>query len=196
MIWQDKGFLLHYSAFGERNFIVTFLTEQHGRARGWVKNNTPHFIPGNAYHVMWKSRLDDHLGRFSLDEDYGFFWTLSHHQGALRALHLMCAICSQLLPERVAMPGLFRAFQSTLEQLHTPNGLRAYNHFETILFQELGYDSGLEPRVPDGATGKDIVHGLGQRHHDYVTHWPNLYALHRMRHAFIAEVSGVFSKMS
>jgi hypothetical protein len=110
-----------------------------------------------------------------------------HHPGALRALNLMCFICTNIVPERVAMPHLFAIFGETLEQLATPNGLRAYDAFETGLFQELGYDP------VDRNPGTTLWERLEYRHQDYVTHWPNLHRLHRMRQGFLSDIGTILA---
>jgi len=185
MIWQDKGFLLHHSAFGEHQFIATFLTENHGRYRGLIRDKKIQFIPGAIYDMVWKSRIDDHLGVFLLDSPYGLIWTMMNHMGALRAVNLMCCICTNILPERVSMPRLYEIFKHTLDHLATPEGLRAYDHFETALFQELGYDT--VDRYPEQTVWKKLHH----RQRDYLTHWPHLHRLHRMRRAFIDDVGKI-----
>jgi recombinational DNA repair protein (RecF pathway) len=189
MIWQDKGFLLHQNAFGERQFIATFLTEHHGRYRGLVRDKKIQFIPGALYDIVWKSRIEDHLGLFSLDAPYGLIWTMMNHQGALRAVNLMCCICTHILPERVSMPVLYDVFGQTLDRLATPDGLRAYDYFETILLQELGYDP------IDRHPGEPLWKRLYRRQREYLNHWPHLHRLHRMRRAFIDDVIKIIGQI-
>jgi hypothetical protein len=151
-----------------------------------MRNKTT-FISGSTYDIVWTSRLEDNLGTFALDTPYGPVWTMIHHPGALHALNLMCYICTSIIPERVAMPYLFAVFGETLEQLATPNGLRAYDAFEMALFQELGYDP------VDRNPGTTLWQRLAYRHRDYVAHWPNLHRLHRMRHGFLRDIGKILA---
>jgi DNA repair protein RecO len=192
LIWQDHGFLLHYSPFGERSFIVTVLTQDHGKVRAWVRSNKPALVLGSAYDVLWKSRIEDNLGSFSLDSSGAAVWLMMHHQGALRALNLMCYMCKQVLPERVPFPRLYTLFGQTIEQLATPNGLKAYDDFECLVLDELGYASA-EYGQSDCTTTPSICGRLLNRQRDYATHWPDLHRLHRMRSHFIQDVLDVLS---
>jgi DNA repair protein RecO (recombination protein O) len=189
MIWQDKGFLLHQSAFGENQCIATFLTEHHGRYRGLVRDKKIHYIPGAVYDMVWKSRIEDHLGWFSLDAPYGVIWTMMNHQGALRAINLMCCIGSHILPERVPMPRLYDIFGQTVDRLATPDGLRAYDVFESVLLQELGYDP------MDSDPHEPLWKRLYRRQREYLNHWPHLHRLHRMRLAFINDVIQIIGQI-
>lgn len=190
MIWQDHGFLLHYSPFGERSFIVTVLTQDHGKVRAWVRCNKPALVLGSAYDVLWKSPMEDNLGSFSLDSSGVTVWLMMHHQGALRALNLMCYICKQVLPERVPFPALYTLFGQTIEQLATPNGLKAYDCFECLVLDELGYAS-TESSPSECTNTQSLCARLLNRQRDYVTHWPELHRMHRMRSHFIQGVLDV-----
>ncbi len=192
LIWQDHGFLLHYSPFGERSFIVTVLTQDHGKVRAWVRCNKPALVLGSAYDVLWKSRIEDNLGSFSLDSSGAAVWLMMHHQGALRALNLMCYMCKQVLPERVPFPTLYKLFGQTIEQLATPNGLKAYDRFECLVLDELGYAS-TEYGRSECTTTPSICGRLLNRQRDYATHWPDLHRMHRMRSHFIQDVLDVLS---
>ena len=182
VIWQDRGFLLHYAAFGERSFIATVLTLHHGKACAWVRSNKPALVLGSSYDVMWKSRIAENLGSFSLDPSDATIWAILHYQGALRALNVMCYLCKHLLPEHISFPVLYEAFSQTIHQLATPDGLRAYDRFECALFQELGY------ALTDSEVHSSLCQRLYRRQIEYVTHWPDLHRLHRMRHHFVQEI--------
>jgi hypothetical protein len=100
-------------------------------------------------------------------------------------------MCKQILPERVPFPLLYRLFGETIDQLATPNGLKAYDDFECMVLDELGYASTEYGRW-EGTT-QSICERLLNRQRDYATHWPDLHRLHRMRSHFIQDVLAVLS---
>lgn len=189
MIWQDNGFLIHYSPFGERSFIATILTQNHGKVRAWVRSHKPALVLGSAYDVMWKSRIEDNLGSFSLDPSGAAVWLIMSHQGALRALNLMCYLCKQVLPERVPVHALYTSFGQAIAQLATPEGLKAFDRFEACVLGELGYAE--EVAITESSTS--LCERLHHRQKDYLTHWPDLHRFHRMRHHFVQDVSDILS---
>ena len=72
MEWRDEGALLSVRRHGEASAIIEVFTQQHGRHVGVVRGGgarrmAPILQPGAQLQVEWRARLEDHLGRFSVE---------------------------------------------------------------------------------------------------------------------------------
>lgn len=71
--WLDEGLLLRTKPHGESNLIATFFTQHHGLATGYVRINKKYPLqPGNLYHIRNKSRLESHLGLYTVEQHETF----------------------------------------------------------------------------------------------------------------------------
>ena len=69
MEWTDDGIVLGTRRHGEANAIVEVMTRDHGRHLGLVRGGggtrlRPVLQPGNTVRVVWRARLDEHLGNY------------------------------------------------------------------------------------------------------------------------------------
>lgn len=144
MEWKDKGLILGVRKHGETSAIVEVMTESHGRHMGLVRGGrSSRFRPvlqtGNTVDLVWRARLEEHLGTFQVESD------------TLRAAQLMelplgihgvqtIASHLRLLPERDPNAGLYRAAQIILDNLDEPQkAARLLISFELALLDELGF---------------------------------------------------------
>ncbi len=72
MEWTDEGIVLGVRRHGESSAIVELLTRDHGRHLGLVRGSSgsrmrPLLQPGNTVNAVWRARLDDHLGMYTLE---------------------------------------------------------------------------------------------------------------------------------
>ena len=72
MEWRDEGLILSTRTHGETSAIAEILTAQHGRCLGLVRGGRsrrlrPVLQPGNHVEIVWRARLEDHLGTFMLE---------------------------------------------------------------------------------------------------------------------------------
>lgn len=73
MEWLDEGLLLRTKPHGESNLIATFFTQYHGLITGYIRTNKKYPLqPGNLYHIRNKSRLDTHMGLFTVEQHESF----------------------------------------------------------------------------------------------------------------------------
>lgn len=73
MEWLDEGLLLRTKPHGETNLIATFFTHDHGLVTGYIRTNKKYPLqPGNLYHIRNKSRLDTHMGLFTVEQHETF----------------------------------------------------------------------------------------------------------------------------
>jgi len=72
MEWTDDGIVLGTRKHGEASAIVELMTRAHGRHLGLVRGGAgsrlrPVLQPGNVLQVVWRARLDEHLGYYTVD---------------------------------------------------------------------------------------------------------------------------------
>ena len=104
MEWTDDGIVLGTRRHGEANAIAEVMTRDHGRHLGLVRGGggsrlRPLLQPGNTVRVVWRARLDEHLGHYTIEP------LRLHGASQLAASHVvygvthLAALC-RLLPER------------------------------------------------------------------------------------------------
>ena len=159
--WSDGALIVGVKKFAERDAVLSFLTQKHGRHSGLVKNafskrHTGDFQIGNLVQICWKARLEEHLGTVKAELLTAYAAQVLDDSARLTALSCLCAMCS-LLPERESVPEFF---QKTLEQIALLrfDGWKArYALWEVDLLKALGF--GLDFSVC-AATGKtqDLIY--------------------------------------
>src|ERR1700709_2946082 len=72
MEWTDDGIVLGTRRHGESSAMVEGMTRDHGRHLGLVRGGSasrlrPLLQPGNTLRVVWRARLDEHLGNYAVE---------------------------------------------------------------------------------------------------------------------------------
>src|SRR6185312_9151095 len=72
MQWIDDGIVLGVRRHGEANAIAELMTRAHGRHLGLVRGGfgsrlKPILQPGNTVNAVWRARLDEHLGHYTVE---------------------------------------------------------------------------------------------------------------------------------
>src|SRR4030066_2359636 len=72
MEWTDDGIVLGTRRHGEVNAILEVMTRDRGRHLGLVRGGggsrlRPVLQPGNSVRVVWRARLDEHLGHYAVE---------------------------------------------------------------------------------------------------------------------------------
>ncbi len=104
MEWRDEGLVLGVRRHGEHSVIVEAMTREHGRHLGLVRGGRSARLsaavqPGNTLGLVWRARLDEHLGAFAVEP-------LALRAGRLMASALALAgvnylaVLVRFLPER------------------------------------------------------------------------------------------------
>jgi DNA repair protein RecO (recombination protein O) len=158
MQWTDEAIVLGARRHGETSVILEALTRDHGRHLGLVRGGRsrslqPVLQPGNAVSLVWRARIDEHLGHYSVEG-------LSLHAArfltsrlALFAVTHLAALV-RLLPERDPHPLLFGAMTGILQDLAEPDLAPALAaRFELAMLSELGFGLDLSSCAATGATG-------------------------------------------
>src|SRR5438874_1912083 len=124
MEWTDEGIVLGTRRHGEANAILEVMTHEHGRHLGLVRGGgssrlRPVLQPGNTVRAVWRARLDEHLGHYTVEP------LRLHGASQLAASHVvygvthLAALC-RLLPERDPHPQVHEQLVAMLDQLEEP----------------------------------------------------------------------------
>jgi DNA repair protein RecO (recombination protein O) len=156
MEWTDEGIVLGTRRHGEGNAILEVMTRGHGRHLGLVRGGggsrlRPLLQPGNAVRVMWRARLDEHLGNYMAEV------LRMHAASQPAAAHVvygvthLAALC-RLLPERDPHPELHDHLADVLDQLDEPMAAGTLVvRFELQMLAELGFGLDLSACAATGA---------------------------------------------
>jgi DNA repair protein RecO (recombination protein O) len=158
MEWTDDGIVLGSRRLGEANAIAEVMTHQHGRHLGLVRGGNssrlrPVLQAGNTVRVVWRARLDEHLGHYAIEP---LRLTGASRLAAAHAVYgvtHLAALC-RLLPERDPHPEIFDRLVEALDQLDDPvfaAGLLV--RFELRMLAELGFGLDLATCALTGTTG-------------------------------------------
>ena len=144
MRWSDEGIVLGSRRHGEANAILELMTREHGRHLGLVRGGAgsrmrPVLQAGNRVSALWQARLDEHLGRYTVEALNARAAAFLYVPYALYGLTHLAWLC-RLLPERDPHPGIHTALAALLEILLEPRraGARLVQ-FELQLLSELGF---------------------------------------------------------
>ena len=118
MEWSDDGIVLGTRRHGESSAILELMTREHGRHLGLVRGGSgsrmrPVLQPGNLVRVLWRARLDEHLGHYTVDGlNLRAGALLSTSYAVYAVTHL--AGLARLLPERDPHESVFDALDAIL----------------------------------------------------------------------------------
>jgi len=163
MEWQDRAIVLMVRPHGETSAIVEVLSADHGRHAGLIRGASGKRLrgvlqPGNVLDVHWRARLSEHLGTFSLEAIEARAPALFDDALALSGLGSACAMACLTLPERVAQPRIYQAFDVLISQMHDINIWPAlYVRWEAGVLRELGYGLQLDRCAATG-TADNLTH--------------------------------------
>jgi DNA repair protein RecO (recombination protein O) len=162
MQWTDEGIVLGARRHGEANAILELMTREHGRHLGLVRGGfgsrlKPVLQPGNSVTAVWRARLDEHLGNYTVE---GLRLRAANFFSAPHAIYGVTHLAAlmRLLPERDPHAGLYEGLDEILGDLDdavlaAPMVVR----FELQLLSELGFGLDLEKCVATGSSG-DLIY--------------------------------------
>ncbi len=155
--WRDQGALLSVRRHGENAAIIEVFTAGHGRHAGVVRGGTsrkiaPILQPGAQLDVVWRARLDEHLGTFSVEPIKSRAAAVLGDRMALAGLNAVTGLLSYCLPEREAHPSLYSRTITLLDLLGTTSAWPlAYLRWELALLDEMGFGLDLSRCAVTGA---------------------------------------------
>ena len=162
MEWTDEGIVLGVRRHGESSAIVELLTREHGRHLGLVRGGAssrmrPLLQPGNSVTAVWRERLDEHLGMYTLEGTRLRAATLLASSHAVYGVTHLAAL-ARLLPERDPHEDIYEMLQGTLDDFDDA-GIAAVHliRFELAMLTELGFGLDLENCAATGET-TDLIY--------------------------------------
>jgi DNA repair protein RecO (recombination protein O) len=155
MEWRDVGLVLSTRRHGERDAIIEVMTEAHGRHLGLVRGGrsprlAPVIQPGNRVSLVWRARLEDHLGNYTAETLEG---RAGHIMASPIALHAIqhIALLVRLLPERDPHPQVYQVADGIASLSGEPLLLASMLvRFEALILAELGFGLDLEACAATG----------------------------------------------
>lgn len=144
MHWSDEGIVLGLRRHGETGVVLETLTRAHGRHLGLVhggrsRRMQPVLQAGNGVSLVWRARLDEQLGSFTVEPAEQRSARLMAAPLALYGLGSLAALLRHL-PERDPHPALYEAASSLVEHLDDPDLAPALMvMFELSFLAELGF---------------------------------------------------------
>lgn len=162
MEWRDEGIILGTRKHGETSAILEVMTRAHGRHLGLVRGGRsrrmqPVLQPGNRVDLIWRARLDEHLGLWQVE-------ALELH--AARLFDSACAVYGlqtlaahlRLLPERDPHASLYETLNLLIGHLEEPaSAAELIVRFELLVLDELGFGLDLSQCAATGARD-DLVY--------------------------------------
>jgi len=190
MQWTDEGIVLGVKRHGEANAILELMTREHGRHLGLVRGGAgsrlrPVLQPGNVVGVVWRARLDEHLGTYAVEG-------LQLRAAALLGAHAVygvtyVAALVRLLPERDPHLTVHAALDAILGELaNAPAMAIRVVRFELQLLAELGFGLDLDQCAATGSnrdlvyvspkSGRAVSRGAGEPWRDKLMRLPRFLA--------------------
>ena len=149
MQWQDEGFLLSKSKYGEYSIIVEVFTLNHGKCSGIVYGGTSRKIKnylqlGNKIHINFRKKNDNMLGYIKIEiiDPIGPFFFNDNKK--LNCLFSSLNLLKIVLPESLSYNSIYFLFSNFLKELKFNNNWIIYYIFwEINLLKEIGFDMNL-----------------------------------------------------
>ena len=162
MEWRDEGLIVGIRKHGESSAIVEVFSRGHGRHLGVArgarsKTNAPALQPGNSLSAVWRARLDEHIGNWTLEPTRLRSSEILGSAMALHGVNYLGAL-ARLLPERDPHPALYETFELVADHLHAPDvGPALMARLELAMLAELGFGLDLERCAATGAR-EDLIY--------------------------------------
>lgn len=144
MEWRDEGIILGTRKHGETSAVLEVMTRAHGRHLGMVRGGRsrkqqPVLQAGNRVDLVWRARLDEHLGTFQAEPIELNAARLIDSAIAVYALQTLAAHL-RLLPERDPHTGLYETLAILIEHLDDAESVgELVVRFELLVLEELGF---------------------------------------------------------
>ncbi|MBL6431169.1 MAG: DNA repair protein RecO [Alphaproteobacteria bacterium] len=144
MEWSDDGIILATRRHGESSVILEVMTRGRGRHLGLVRGGRSRKMqaalqPGNTVDLVWRARIDNHLGTFAVEPVTQRAADLMSAASGVYGIQALAALL-HLLPERDPHPLLHAGLTAILDHLGTPAIAGPLMvHFELQVLAELGF---------------------------------------------------------
>jgi DNA repair protein RecO (recombination protein O) len=162
MEWRDEGIILGTRRHGETSVILEVMTRAHGRHLGMVRGGRsrkqqPVLQAGNQVELVWRARLDEHLGTFQAEAIELNAARLFDSAVAVFGLQTIAAHL-RLMPERDVHPALYETLALLIRHLDEPLlAGELVARFELMVLEELGFGLDLSECAATGVR-TDLVY--------------------------------------
>ncbi|MDR1475420.1 MAG: DNA repair protein RecO [Holosporales bacterium] len=183
MDWIDDVIILSKIPYGESSFVLTVMSENHGKWAGFVKGSYRRqsakaaftvFECGDIARCQWRSRVSDNLGNMVIEtklQPFIFAWSSKQR---LLAIKSTCDMCLSLCPERQVLKSVYEGLRMFLCNIMRPNWVPEYIRFELGLLKHLGYGLDIEKCAVTGTnsdlsyvspkTGRAVCQRVGEQY--------------------------------
>ena len=188
MEWNEQGIILATRKHGESSLILEVMTRARGRHLGLVRGGRSRkqqatLQPGNTVDLVWRARLESHLGTFTVEPTTLRAADLMTGAIGVYGLQAVAALL-HLLPERDPHPQLHAGLETILTHLEAPDIAGALMvHFEMQVLADLGFGLDLNACAATGTTadlayvspksGRAVSRDAGRPYHDRMLPLPD-----------------------
>lgn len=160
MEWKDDAIALGARRHGESAMILEALTRQHGRHLGLVHGGATQrsksaLSAGNSLRIVWRARLPDHLGTYSVELARERVAGFLEQSEALIGLNALAEIARAVLPEREPHETVCDAAEILLDAIATDDFLHwgpLFVRWELGVLEALGFGLDLSRCAATGTT--------------------------------------------
>ena len=144
MEWRDEGVILSVRRHGETSAIAEILTAAHGRCLGLVRGGRsrqqrPVLQAGNGVQTVWRARLEEQLGTFTLEPLNLRAGAIMVEPFRLAGLATLAGLAG-LLPEREPHGRIYEALRVVLDAIEDDDVWPALLvRWQMGLLDELGF---------------------------------------------------------
>jgi DNA repair protein RecO (recombination protein O) len=187
MEWRDQGIILGCRSHGETSAIAEIFTREHGRCLGLIRGGRsrrlrPILQPGNIVDLVWRARLEEHLGTLQLEPVELRAGFIMEDRLRLSGLTTIAGL-AQVLPEREPHPRLYDAARLMLDAMEDDHIWPALLvRWEMGLLDELGFGLDLDTCAATGIrenltfvsprSGKAVCEAAGRPYVSKLFHLP------------------------
>jgi DNA repair protein RecO (recombination protein O) len=159
MEWHDSGIIISNSKYNDKTLIIACLTETHGVRSGLInksKNNN-NITLGNKVEITWRGRLENHLGRFTINSYTPIYQHIFHDYTRLNAVLSTCSLISISVLEKEKQERLYVKLSNLLDTItsNNPAWINSLIKLELYILSITGF--GLEL---DKCTVTETTHNL------------------------------------
>lgn len=144
MEWSAEGLIIGVKRHGESALILEAMVPGRGRWQGLVRGGrspkqAAFLQPGNSVHLVWRARLEDHLGHFAVEATRLRAAEMLADRQKLYLIQLL-GDHLRLLPDRDPHDELLAAVFDLIDGERGPQELgMELARFEMFLLEELGF---------------------------------------------------------
>ena len=138
MEWKDSAIILHRSKYSDKIMLLTCFSSQYGLSRGSIRNakkNQSTTDVGNIVSLSWRGRLEEHLGRFSIESHESVYPFIYHDIAKMSAMSNLCEIFRYGLAPKEPNKVLYRYLEDFLYAMKYNES----NWLQRMLFLEMEF---------------------------------------------------------